>query len=48
MTKTAQVAVARGLAQSVARTGITVNSILVGRTNSEGVAAPCRMILRKC
>jgi len=37
MTKTAQVAVARGLAESVAGTGITVNSILVGPTQSEGV-----------
>ena len=37
MTKTAQVAVARGLAESVSGTGITVNSILVGPTNSEGV-----------
>ncbi len=37
MTKTAQVAVARGLAESVAGTGITVNSILVGPTDSEGV-----------
>jgi NAD(P)-dependent dehydrogenase (short-subunit alcohol dehydrogenase family) len=37
VTKTAQVAVARGLAESVADTGITVNSILVGPTNSEGV-----------
>ena len=37
MTKTAQVAVARGLAESVAGTGITVNSILVGPTESEGV-----------
>jgi NAD(P)-dependent dehydrogenase (short-subunit alcohol dehydrogenase family) len=39
MTKTAQVAVARGLAQSVAGTGVTVNSILVGPTDSEGVGA---------
>jgi NAD(P)-dependent dehydrogenase (short-subunit alcohol dehydrogenase family) len=39
MTKTAQVAVARGLAESVAGTGITVNSILVGPTASEGVAS---------
>ena len=38
MTKTAQVAVARGLAESVAGTGITVNSVLVGPTRSEGVA----------
>ncbi len=37
MTKTAQVAIARGLAQSVAGTGITVNSVLVGPTESEGV-----------
>jgi NAD(P)-dependent dehydrogenase (short-subunit alcohol dehydrogenase family) len=37
MTKTAQVAVARGLAESVAGTGITVNSILAGPTESEGV-----------
>ncbi len=37
MTKTAQVAIARGLAESVAGTGITVNSILPGPTRSEGV-----------
>ena len=37
MTKTAQVAIARGLAQSVAGTGVTVNSVLVGPTESEGV-----------
>jgi NAD(P)-dependent dehydrogenase (short-subunit alcohol dehydrogenase family) len=37
MTKTAQVAVARGIAESVAGTGITVNSILAGPTDSEGV-----------
>ena len=36
MTKTAQVAVARGLAQSVAGTGVTVNSVLAGPTASEG------------
>ena len=36
MTKTAQVAIARGLAQSVGGTGVTVNSILVGPTESEG------------
>jgi NAD(P)-dependent dehydrogenase (short-subunit alcohol dehydrogenase family) len=30
------VAIARGLAQSVAGTGVTVNSILVGPTESEG------------
>jgi len=38
MTKTAQIAVARGLAEGVAGTGVTVNSILAGPTASEGVA----------
>ncbi len=37
-TKTAQVALARGLAESVAGTGVTVNSVLPGPTASEGVA----------
>jgi NAD(P)-dependent dehydrogenase (short-subunit alcohol dehydrogenase family) len=37
MTKTAQVAIARGIAESVAGTGVTVNSILAGPTASEGV-----------
>jgi NAD(P)-dependent dehydrogenase (short-subunit alcohol dehydrogenase family) len=37
MTKTAQIAVARGLAESVAGTGVTVNSVLPGPTASEGV-----------
>jgi NAD(P)-dependent dehydrogenase (short-subunit alcohol dehydrogenase family) len=37
MTKTAQLAVSRGLAESVAGTGITVNSILPGPTKSRGV-----------
>jgi len=36
-TKTAQIAVARGLAESLAGTGITVNSILPGPTKSRGV-----------
>jgi NAD(P)-dependent dehydrogenase (short-subunit alcohol dehydrogenase family) len=39
MTKTAQVAVARGIAETVAGTGVTVNSILAGPTESEGVGA---------
>jgi len=39
MTKTAQVAIARGLAQSVAGTGVTVNSVLAGPTASEGAGA---------
>jgi NAD(P)-dependent dehydrogenase (short-subunit alcohol dehydrogenase family) len=37
VTKTAQLAVARGLAEAVAGTGITVNSILPGPTKSRGV-----------
>jgi NAD(P)-dependent dehydrogenase (short-subunit alcohol dehydrogenase family) len=37
MTKTAQIAIARGVAESVAGTGVTSNSILVGPTASEGV-----------
>jgi NAD(P)-dependent dehydrogenase (short-subunit alcohol dehydrogenase family) len=37
MTKTAQIAVARGIAESVAGTGVTVNSVLAGPTASEGV-----------
>ena len=38
MTKTAQLAVSRGLAQTVAGSGVTVNSVLPGPTLSEGVA----------
>jgi NAD(P)-dependent dehydrogenase (short-subunit alcohol dehydrogenase family) len=37
MTKTAQIAVARGLAELSAGTGVTVNSILPGPTRSDGV-----------
>jgi NAD(P)-dependent dehydrogenase (short-subunit alcohol dehydrogenase family) len=37
MTKTAQIAVARGIAESVTGTGVTVNSILAGPTESEGI-----------
>ena len=37
MTKTAQLAVSRGLAESLAGTGITVNSVLPGPTKSRGV-----------
>lgn len=36
MSKTAQLAVARGIAESVAGTGITVNSVLPGPTRTEG------------
>lgn len=37
MTKTAQLAIARGLAEMTAGTGVTVNSVLPGPTRSEGV-----------
>lgn len=39
MTKTAQLALARGLAKLAAGTGVTVNSVLPGPTLSEGVRA---------
>jgi NAD(P)-dependent dehydrogenase (short-subunit alcohol dehydrogenase family) len=38
VTKTMQVALARGLAETTAGTNVTVNSVLVGPTRSEGVA----------
>lgn len=37
MTKTAQLAVSRGLAETLSGTGVTVNSVLPGPTLSEGV-----------
>jgi len=37
MTKTAQLAVSRGMAETTASTSVTVNSVLVGPTGSEGV-----------
>ncbi|MEQ8345649.1 MAG: SDR family oxidoreductase [Sneathiellaceae bacterium] len=37
--KAAQLAIARGLAESVAGTGVTVNSVLPGPTGSEGLQA---------
>ena len=38
VTKTAQLAVSRGLAETVAGTGVTVNAVLPGPTRSEGVS----------
>jgi NAD(P)-dependent dehydrogenase (short-subunit alcohol dehydrogenase family) len=38
VTKTAQLALARGLAESVPASGVTVNAVLPGPTRSEGVA----------
>jgi NAD(P)-dependent dehydrogenase (short-subunit alcohol dehydrogenase family) len=38
MTKTAQLAVSRGLAELTKGTNVTVNSVLPGPTSSEGVA----------
>lgn len=38
MTKTAQIAVARGIAESVVGSGVTVNSVLAGPTASEGAS----------
>ncbi len=38
MTKTAQISIARGLAEATAGTQITVNSVLPGPTASDGVA----------
>jgi NAD(P)-dependent dehydrogenase (short-subunit alcohol dehydrogenase family) len=37
VTKTAQIALARGLAETTAGTGVTVNSVLPGPTRSKGV-----------
>src|SRR6185312_12545436 len=37
MTKTAQIAIARGIAEGCADTGVTVNSVLAGPTACEGV-----------
>ncbi|MBL8643077.1 MAG: SDR family oxidoreductase [Rhodospirillaceae bacterium] len=37
MTKSAQISIARGIAEAVAGTGITVNSVLPGPTKSRGV-----------
>ncbi len=46
MTKTAQLAVARGIAESVAGSGVTVNSVLPGPTASEGVGGFVEQLAR--
>src|SRR5207247_7647430 len=38
LTKTAQLALSRGLAETTAGTGVTVNAVLPGPTRSEGVS----------
>ena len=38
MTKTAQLAVARGIAETTVGSGVTVNSVLPGPTASEGAS----------
>jgi NAD(P)-dependent dehydrogenase (short-subunit alcohol dehydrogenase family) len=47
MTKTAQVAVASGIARSIAGTGVTSNSVLVGPTASEGVGTFLQDVARQ-
>jgi NAD(P)-dependent dehydrogenase (short-subunit alcohol dehydrogenase family) len=47
MTKTAQVAVARGIAESISGTGVTVNSVLVGPTASEGAGDFVKSVARQ-
>jgi NAD(P)-dependent dehydrogenase (short-subunit alcohol dehydrogenase family) len=47
MTKTAQVAIARGLAEALVGTGVTVNSVLVGPTASEGAGTLVETLARQ-
>lgn len=47
MTKTAQLAVARGLAERTRGTGVTVNSVLPGPTRSEGVGDFVRSLAKQ-
>ena len=45
MTKTAQLAVARGLAEQTRGTGVTVNSVMPGPTRSEGIVEFIRSVV---
>src|SRR5947209_7204557 len=47
VTKTAQLALARGLAESTAGTAVTVNSVMPGPTRSEGVGHFLEALARK-
>jgi NAD(P)-dependent dehydrogenase (short-subunit alcohol dehydrogenase family) len=47
MTKTAQVAIASGIARTLVGTGVTSNSVLVGPTASEGVSTFLQDIARQ-
>ena len=47
MSKTAQLAVARGLAKRLAGTGVTVNSVLPGPTLTEGVEGMLKDVIAK-
>jgi NAD(P)-dependent dehydrogenase (short-subunit alcohol dehydrogenase family) len=45
MTKTAQLAIARGLAEQTKGTGVTVNSVMPGPTRSEGIVDFIRSVV---
>lgn len=47
MTKTAQLAVSRGLAETLSGSGVTVNAVLPGPTRSEGVADFLKSLARE-
>jgi Dehydrogenases with different specificities (related to short-chain alcohol dehydrogenases) len=47
VSKTAQVALARGMAEAAASTNVTVNSVLVGPTKSEGVGTFLKQLADK-
>ena len=47
MTKTAQLAISRGLAEQVAGTGVTVNAVVPGPTSSEGLSGWLEPVARE-